>query len=113
MTATTTDITSPAETLSAAEERFERWRKIVGAVLAPVVFVVMLLLPMARLEPRAHRLAAVISAVVVLWISEALAMPVTALLGAAACVVMGVARAEQVFIPFANPLIFLFLGGFI
>ena len=38
------------------------------------------------LSPEAHRLAAVLAAVVVLWVTEALPLPVTALLGAAACV---------------------------
>ena len=49
----------------------------------------------------------------VLWMTEALPLSVTALLGAALCVVLGVAPAKQVFAPFADPLIFLFIGGFI
>ena len=52
-------------------------------------------------------------AVVVLWITEALPMPVTALLGAGACVVLRVAPAKEVFAPFADPLMFLFIGSFI
>ena len=101
------------ETLSEAEERFERGRKRVGTVLAPIVFVVMLLAPMPGLRPEAHRLAAVMATVIVLWLTEALPMPVTALLGAAACVLLRVAPAKEVFAPFADPLIFLFIGGFI
>jgi sodium-dependent dicarboxylate transporter 2/3/5 len=58
-------------------------------------------------------LAAVLAAVVILWVTEALPLPVTALLGAAACVVLGVAPARDVFAPFADPLIFLFIGAFI
>jgi sodium-dependent dicarboxylate transporter 2/3/5 len=38
---------------------------------------------------------------------------VTALLGAATCVIMGVAPAREVFAPFADPLMFLFIGAFI
>jgi len=38
---------------------------------------------------------------------------VTALLGAVACVVAGVAPAKEVFRPFADPLIFLFIGSFL
>ena len=104
---------SAVETLSAGEERFEWWRKRIGAFAAPIVFVGMLLIPMPGLTVQAHRLAAIMATVVVLWISEALPMPVTALLGAAACVAMGVAKADVVFAPFANQLIFLFIGGFI
>src|SRR3954471_1615520 len=68
---------------------------------------------MAGLSVAAHRLAAVLAAVVVLWVTEALPLPVTALLGAAACVVLQVAPAKEVFAPFADPLMFLFIGSFI
>ena len=88
-------------------------RRTVGSLLAPAVFVALLALPLAGLTPEAHRLAAVMSAVVVLWVTEALPLPVTALLGAAACVVLGVAPAREVFAPFADPLMFLFIGAFI
>ncbi|MBA3341862.1 MAG: DASS family sodium-coupled anion symporter [Gemmatimonadaceae bacterium] len=84
-----------------------------GFVAAPVLFLAILALPFPSLSPEAHRLAAIMSAVVVLWISEALPMPVTALIGAAACVVMRVAPAKEVFAPFADPLMFLFIGSFI
>lgn len=101
------------ELISDAEARFERLRRDAGFVLAPVVFVLLLLLPLPALKPEAHRLAAVMATVVVLWITEALPLPVTALLGAAACVVLKVAQAKDVFAPFADPLMFLFIGSFI
>jgi sodium-dependent dicarboxylate transporter 2/3/5 len=101
------------EKLSGAEQRFERGRKLAGTILAPIVFIVMLLVPMPGLKPEAHRLAAVMATVIVLWLTEALPMPVTALLGAAACVLLRVAPAKEVFGPFADPLMFLFIGSFI
>ena len=85
----------------------------IGAVLAPAVFVLLLVLPLPGLSPEAHRLAAVLGAVVVLWVTEALPLPVTALLGASACVLLQVAPAKEVFAPFADPLMFLFIGAFI
>jgi sodium-dependent dicarboxylate transporter 2/3/5 len=88
-------------------------RRRVGAVLAPAVFLLLLALPMEGLSPPAHRLAAVLSAVVILWVTEALPLPVTALLGASACVVLQVAPAREVFASFADPLMFLFIGAFI
>ena len=48
-----------------------------------------------------------------LWASETLPLPVTALLGAALCVVLGVAPAKTVLAPFADPIVFLFIGSFI
>jgi sodium-dependent dicarboxylate transporter 2/3/5 len=82
-------------------------------VLAPAVFVTLLVIPLPGLSPEAHRLAAVLAAVVVLWVTEALPLPVTALLGASACVLLRVAPAKEVFAPFADPLMFLFIGAFI
>jgi sodium-dependent dicarboxylate transporter 2/3/5 len=55
----------------------------------------------------------VLAAVVILWVTEALPLPVTALLGASASVVLQVAPAREVFAPFADPLMFLFIGAFI
>jgi sodium-dependent dicarboxylate transporter 2/3/5 len=88
-------------------------RRLLGSLLAPAVFFALLLLPLPGLSPEAHRLAAVMAAVVVLWVTEALPLPVTALLGASACVVLEVAPAREVFAPFADPLMFLFIGAFI
>jgi solute carrier family 13 (sodium-dependent dicarboxylate transporter), member 2/3/5 len=99
--------------ISPAEARFDRVRRVLGGVIAPLAFLALLGAPLSGLSPQAHRLAAVLAAVVVLWISESLPMPVTALLGAAACVVLRVAPAKEVFAPFADPLMFLFIGSFI
>jgi sodium-dependent dicarboxylate transporter 2/3/5 len=78
-----------------------------------LAFVTLLAVPMSALSPGAHRLGAVLAAVVVLWVTEALPLPVTALLGATACVILQVAPAKEVFAPFADPLMFLFIGAFI
>jgi sodium-dependent dicarboxylate transporter 2/3/5 len=66
-----------------------------------------------NLSPEAQLLAPILVAVIVLWVTEALPLAVTALLGAVACVVAGVAPAKEVFRPFADPLIFLFIGSFL
>jgi sodium-dependent dicarboxylate transporter 2/3/5 len=95
------------------EQRVEHWRTRAGFVVAPAVFLAVLVLRFETLTPAAHRLAAVMASVVVLWVTEALPMPVTALLGAAACVVLRVADARTVFAPFADQLLFLFIGSFI
>jgi sodium-dependent dicarboxylate transporter 2/3/5 len=68
---------------------------------------------MDGLTPEAQRLAAIVAVVVVLWFTEALPLAVTALLGATACVVLGVAPAKEVFRPFADPIMFLFIGSFL
>jgi solute carrier family 13 (sodium-dependent dicarboxylate transporter), member 2/3/5 len=103
----------PVERLTDAEVRFERIRKTTGLVAAPIVFALLLLIPMPGLKPEAHRLAAITATVILLWITEALPMPITALLGASLCVLLRVAPAKEVFAPFADQLMFLFIGSFI
>jgi sodium-dependent dicarboxylate transporter 2/3/5 len=65
------------------------------------------------LSPEALTLAPILLLVIVLWVTEALPLAVTSLLGAVLCVVAGVAPAKEVFRPFADPLIFLFIGSFL
>ena len=61
----------------------------------------------------AHRMAAILGLVVVLWMTEALPMAVTAMLGPILAVIFGVADARSALAPFADPIIFLFIGSFI
>ncbi|HEX7447883.1 MAG TPA: DASS family sodium-coupled anion symporter [Pirellulales bacterium] len=106
------DLSIEVEQLSPLEQRFERWRVRLGVVLAPAAFAGLLAADFPSLRPEAHRLAAVMAAVVVLWLTEAVAMPVAALVGASLCVVLRVAPAKEVFAPFADPIMFLFIGSF-
>ncbi len=98
--------------LTPAEERFERWRRTIGFFVGPIAFLLVWFLPMPALSVEAHRLAAVVSLVVVWWVSEAIPIPATALLGAVLAVVSGVTSARGAFAPFASPTIFLFIGSF-
>ena len=58
-------------------------------------------------------MAAILAMVVVLWITEALPMAITAMLGPILAVVCQVAPAREALAPFADPIIFLFIGSFI
>jgi sodium-dependent dicarboxylate transporter 2/3/5 len=101
------------ETYSPAEERFNRRRRTAGLFLAPALLLLVLALPMPGLSGEGHRLAAVMAAVAVLWVTEALPMAVTALLGPALAVVFQVAPVRRALASFADPIIFLFIGSFI
>jgi len=68
---------------------------------------------MDGLTPEAQRLAVIVGVVIVLWFTEALPLAVTALAGTVACVAWGVAPAKEVFRPFGDPIIFLFIGSFL
>jgi sodium-dependent dicarboxylate transporter 2/3/5 len=99
------------ETYSPAEEQFNRRRRSVGLVLGPIALVVLVLAPLPIAAP-AHRLAAILMMMVVLWVTEALPLAVTALIGPVLAIVLGVAPARNAFAPFADPIIFLFIGSF-
>jgi len=86
-------------------------RRTVGLVLTPTLCLATWLAPLG-LEPRAQRLAAVFVAVLVAWVTEVVPIYVTALAIGPAMVLVGVTDAKTAFAPYADPLIFLFIGGF-
>ncbi len=106
--------------LSPAEERFERRRRTIGLFAGPAVLALMLLIPF-DLEPNQHRLAAILAFVIVWWVSEAIPIPVTALLGVTLCALLeatppppeGDSSVDVVFSLFTDDTVFLFIGSFI
>ncbi len=69
--------------------------------------------PLPGVPESGRRLTAVLVAVVTLWLSEALPLAVTALLGPAVAVLVGAASAAQAFAAFGSPIILLFVGSFL
>lgn len=65
------------------------------------------------LAPEQQALAAVLLGVIVLWVSEAVPIPIGGLIGVAAIVILGVAPADDVLEPFGSSTIFTFIGAFI
>lgn len=106
-----TEPTAPAS--GSQEPTFERWRRLSGVIAAPVGFFVTWLLTAGVLEPKGRHMAAVLVAVAVLWITEVVPLPVTAVLGPTLCILLGVADARTALAPFADPIVFLFIGSFI
>ena len=109
------------EVLSPAEERFERRRRTIGLFLGPVALLIMMLLPLG-LPYSQQSLAAVLAFVVVYWVTEAIPIPVTAVIGLALAVILNVPQvatdaeddpADVIFGSFADDTIFLFIGSFI
>ena len=100
-----------SEAYSPAEELFNRRRRTVGLIAAPLVLLILLVAPLPVAAP-AHRLGAIMAMMVLLWVTEALPLAITALIGPVLAVVFHVAPARTVFAPFADPIIFLFIGSF-
>ena len=97
------------------ESSFDRKRHIFGAIFGPAFALLVYLLPIAGLadNPEAHKLLAIVTFVAFWWICEPVPIPVTSLIAPTLCVIFGVTSATNAFSAFANPMIFLFMGGFL
>jgi solute carrier family 13 (sodium-dependent dicarboxylate transporter), member 2/3/5 len=88
-------------------------RQRIGMVAGALAFALILLLPAPEgVSVAGWRVAAVGVLMAVWWMSEALPIPVTALLPLPLFPLLGVGTIDEAAAPFANPVIFLFLGGF-
>jgi solute carrier family 13 (sodium-dependent dicarboxylate transporter), member 2/3/5 len=86
----------------------------VGLIAGPLVFAAMLLAPApAGLSPDGWRVAAAAVLMAVWWMTEALPIPATALLPLVLFPALGVLDMPQAAAPYANEIIFLFMGGFL
>ncbi len=83
-----------------------------GLAVGPVAALALALAPLPGLSREAHTLAGILALVVVYWVTEALPLPVTALLGVTLAVVLGVADAATAFSALGNEVVFLFIGSF-
>ena len=88
--------------------------RLFGLVAGPLVASLMLAIPPPEvLDPAAWRVAALAALMAVWWLSEAIPIPATALLPAILLPLLGVMDLSEAVAPYANPIIFLFLGGFV
>ncbi|WFS63139.1 DASS family sodium-coupled anion symporter [Pseudodesulfovibrio thermohalotolerans] len=87
--------------------------KQIGFFLGPIVFVAMLLIPAPEgMKLEAWRVAAVTALMAIWWITEAIPIPATSLLPIAMFPLLGVMKSSASTAPYANHLIYLFMGGF-
>jgi sodium-dependent dicarboxylate transporter 2/3/5 len=88
--------------------------KKIGLFLSPTLFFLMLLLPpQFGLEPSAWRVLAMAVLLLGWWVTEALPLPVTALAPLVLLPLLGVATTKEVAPAYGEPVVFLFLGGFL
>jgi solute carrier family 13 (sodium-dependent dicarboxylate transporter), member 2/3/5 len=89
-------------------------RRRTGLLLGPLLLLLTILLPApAGLSEEAWRTAGAGLLMAAWWISEAIPIPATALLPLALFPLLGVLPIESAAAPYANPVIFLFMGGFL
>jgi sodium-dependent dicarboxylate transporter 2/3/5 len=88
--------------------------RLAALVAGPLVALVILLLPPpAAMAPDAWKLVSLASWMVVWWLGEAVPIPATALLPIPLMPLYGIGTIGPVAANYANPLVFLFLGGFL
>ncbi len=95
------------------EDLLERGMKTVGLFAGPALGLVVYLWNPGSHPPDARRLLGILVLTIFFWVTEAIPLPATALLASALCIVTGVAPARAVFAPYADPVIFLFIGSFL
>lgn len=87
--------------------------KRIGLILGPILFLLILLVPTpAGMSADAQKVAAITTLMACWWITEAIPIPVTSLLPIVLFPSLEVMPAKDATEPFANHLIFLFMGGF-
>ena len=87
--------------------------KKIGLWTGPALMVLMLLLPHPEaLTPEAWKVLAMAALMIVWWVTEAIPIPVTSLLPIICLPLLGVGSVKESAAPYSNPVVFLFMGGF-
>ena len=108
-----TDTSIPAPGGANRVAHFSR-TQLAGLVLGIIACLVMLAMsPPAGMKIAAWRTAAVAALMAIWWITEAIPISATALVPLVLFPLLGIAPMTGTAAPYANPVIFLFLGGFL
>jgi sodium-dependent dicarboxylate transporter 2/3/5 len=106
-------ITEEAGEDATSAGRFETRLRTAGLLLGPSSALLVYLVNPGGHPPAARTLLAILALTICFWITEAIPLPATALLSSSLAILCGVAPARAVFEPYADPVIFLFVGSFL
>ncbi len=87
--------------------------KKIGLIAGPFVCCLLLLIPTTLISPVADKVVAIAAWMVLWWITEAVAISVTALLPLVLFPLTGVLALKTVAQSYGSPIVFLFFGGFV
>ena len=88
--------------------------QLIGLFIGPIIAIAMMLSqPPEELSIQAWRVAAMGILMAIWWATEAVPIAITALLPLVSFPLLGIASIQDAATPFANKVIYLFLGGFI
>src|SRR5690554_42119 len=106
--------TDAPEEVELREARRQRVKVTLGLFLGPLAAALLLWMEApAGMPPAAWQVVALTAWMAAWWVLEPVPIAVTALLPVALLPLLGVGAIHSVAAPYANPLIFLFLGGFL
>lgn len=109
-------MTQPALKSPAAVQEESGWNlgQKIGLVLGPVAFVLMLLFFKPKgLSPAGVSALASTLWIAIWWVTEAVPIPVTSLLPIILFPALSLGKMKDILAPYAEPTIYLFLGGFV
>jgi len=107
-------LSSGPDGVEEGEPREYTTRQKIGLFLGPVLFALMLLIPTpAGMELAGQKMAAVTLLMATWWMCESIPIPATSLLPICLFPMLGILETKKATAPYANDLIFLFMGGFI
>ena len=86
--------------------------RLAWLIAGPAAYVVLLLLAPTTLEPGARHVLGMAGWMALWWVTEPVPLAATSLLPAALLPTLGVSSARDAVAPYANELVFLYLGGF-
>lgn len=81
-------------------------------IVGPLIFMAILMLPLG-LETKAQEFLAIFLLVIWLWIFSEVPLFISGMLGVALSTIFGLATPKEALAPLADPIIFLFLSGFL
>lgn len=89
------------------------WQKVIGFLAGPLVFFLLInLISDDFISPSAGKVLALAAWIIVWWMTEAVPIAITALLPLVLFPFLGVMKMSEAAAPYANPIVFLFMGGF-
>lgn len=88
------------------------YSKIIRPIIGPLIFLIVFTLPL-ELQSNSQTFLAIFSMVVYLWLEGKVPLFITGILGVSLSILFGIEKANVALSSFANPIIFLFLAGFL
>ena len=100
--------------MSSTIPNYQAKHQTIGLYIGPIIAIFMLLEPTPDgLSNEAWSVAAMGSLMAIWWATEAIPIAITALLPLVFFPLLGISSIQEAATPFANKVIYLFLGGFI